>query len=88
MCTLITWTLPVVGAGKGVDGWFEVTEATTGYDHPSSFADDHAILIDFTNRARGVNARVAVELDLQSGRALRDLLDKTIRAAEDSEFAD
>jgi hypothetical protein len=42
------------------------------------------VLIDFTNPARGVGARVAVELDLDSARALRALLDETIAAAEAS----
>lgn len=81
MCTMIVSTMPVVGTGKGPDGWINVTRASVGYDHPSAFTDDHAILIDFTSE-RSVGQRVAVELDLASGRALLDMLRKTIEAAE------
>ncbi len=87
MCTYIANTAAVTGAGKGADGWFRVTEATVGFDHPSFTSDDHALLIDFTSRQAGVSARVAVELDLASGRALLETLTETIRAAEASGVA-
>jgi Family of unknown function (DUF6295) len=87
MCTCIATTVPVAGAGKGAEGWFRLTEATVGYDHPSHSSADHAILLDFTNRRSGVSARVAVELDLESGRALLEQLAETIRAAEASGVA-
>jgi hypothetical protein len=86
MCTYISNMAEVIGAGKGAEGWFRVTEATIGYDHPT-FADaDHAILIDFTSHDAGLSARVAVELDLESGRALLETLSETIRAAEAAGF--
>ena len=87
MCTYIGHTVAVSGAGKGASGWFRLTEAVVGYDHPSHAGDDHAILLDFTNRDAGVSARVAVELDLASGRALLEGLAETIRAAEASGLA-
>jgi len=87
MCTYITNTATVEGAGKGAEGWFRLTEATVGFDHPTFTSDDHAILIDFTSRDAGVGARVAVELDLDSGRALLATLTETIRAAEASGVA-
>jgi hypothetical protein len=82
MCTYISYNVPVAGAGKGAHGWFRLTEAVVGYDHPSHASADHAILLDFMNQQAGVSARVAVELDLESGRALLDTLAEAIRAAE------
>jgi hypothetical protein len=87
MCTYIGHTVSVSGAGKGAGGWFRLTEAVVGYDHPSHANDDHAILIDFTNQAAGPSARVAVELDLESGRALLARLAETIDAADASGLA-
>jgi hypothetical protein len=87
MCTYISNTASVKGAGKGAEGWFRVTEATVGFDHPTFTSDDHAILIDFTSRQDGGAARVAVELDLDSGRELLATLTATIREAESSGVA-
>jgi hypothetical protein len=82
MCTYISNRTQVAGAGKGAEGWFRITEAVVGYDHPVHANTDHAILIDFTNPDAGLGARVAVELDLESGRALLAQLAETIGAAE------
>jgi hypothetical protein len=60
----------VQGAGKGADGWFTVATATVAYDHPSQGTDEHALLIDFANYDLGTSYRVALELDLESGKAL------------------
>lgn len=82
MCTYISNTATVTGAGKGAEGWFKVTEATVGFDHPTFASADHAILIDFTSRDAGLGKRVAVELDIESGRALLATLTETIAAAQ------
>jgi hypothetical protein len=84
VCTTISSTTAVRGAGKGAAGWFPVTEAVVAYDHPSHCGGDHALLIDFADYARGTGARVAVELDLESGRALLEQLRSAIAAAEAS----
>ena len=84
MCTTISHTTAVVGAGKGAAGWFPVTQATVAYDHPAHNPSEHAVLIDFADYTRGTDARVAVELDLESGRALLEQLRSTIAAAEAS----
>jgi hypothetical protein len=84
MCTLIADTIDVAGAGKGRAGWIPMSEATVGYDHPSFTNAEHAVLIDFTHAARGIDARVAVELDLDSARSLVALLQRTIDAAEEA----
>ncbi len=82
MCTTISESSAVNGAGKGPEGWFPVTQATVGFDHATHSAAEHALLIDFSNYDLGTDARVAVELDLASGRALLRQLEATISAAE------
>ena len=84
MCTMIAGTTPVRGMGKGSNGWFPVSRATVGYDHTNHSADEHAVLIDFTNYDLGLDARVALELDLDSGRALLTQLQSAIEQAETS----
>ena len=84
MCTMIANTTPVRGMGKGPNGWFPVDRATVGYDHTTHSSDEHAVLIDFTNFGLGLDARVAVELDLDSGRALLAQLQSAIDQAEAS----
>ncbi|HET6873560.1 MAG TPA: DUF6295 family protein [Acidimicrobiales bacterium] len=82
MCTTIALTSPVSGAGKGAAGWFPVTEVTVAYDHPARAEAEHALLIDFSNYGLGTGSRVAVELDLASGRELLARLAEAIEAAE------
>ncbi len=84
MCTMIASTTPVRGMGKGPNGWFPVNRATVAYDHTTHSADEHAVLIDFTNYDLGLDARVALELDLDSGRALLTQLQSAIEQAEAS----
>jgi hypothetical protein len=84
MCTMISISSPVRGVGKAPDGWFPLTSATIGYDHATHSDDEHALLIDFTNYDLGPHARVAVELDLDSGRALLEQLREALAQAEAS----
>jgi hypothetical protein len=86
MCTYIVNSAAVQGGGKGADGWFRLSTATVGYDHPTFTSDEHAIMIDFTNR-EDLTARVAVELDLESARALLATLKETISAVDESGVA-
>ena len=86
MCTYIVNSAEVQGGGKGADGWFRLSTATVGFDHPTFTSDEHAIMIDFTNR-EDLSSRVAVELDIASARALQATLTETIRAAEESGVA-
>ncbi|MDA8315580.1 MAG: DUF6295 family protein [Actinomycetota bacterium] len=87
MCTMIAMTAAVTGMGKGARGWFPITQATVGYDHATHSGTEHALLLDFTNYDIGVEARVALELDLESGRALLGQLQAAIEAAEVSGVA-
>jgi hypothetical protein len=87
MCTTIANTIAIRAAAKGRPGWFPVTQATVAYDHPAYSGDEHAFLVDFANYDLDVAARVAVELDLDSARALLRELTAAIAAAEASGLA-
>jgi Family of unknown function (DUF6295) len=87
MCTTISHTSEIAGAGKAGRGWFPVTQATVAYDHPAHTGAEHALLLDFTNYDLGTDARVALELDLASAKALLAGLRGAIDAAEASGLA-
>ncbi len=82
MCTSIVEIVGANGAGKGSDGWFDLTHSVVSYDHPHHALLEEAITIDFVNEAMGPSARVAVELTLESAKALGAALAKAIAAAE------
>jgi hypothetical protein len=89
MCTRIAMTTPIYGGGKGPKGWFPVTLASVGYDHTTSFIqNEHALLLDFVNPDLEPSARVALELDISSGRALIAQLQAAIAAAEEAGVAE
>jgi len=70
MCTYQTDRITVRGSAKGPTGWIPVTNASVYFDHPVVLPVGHAMTIDFLNPERGPGARVAVELDATSARAL------------------
>jgi hypothetical protein len=70
MCTMIATQIPITGSGKKHDGWFVLREANVSYDHPFHAPNEHTLNLDFVNEALGPGARVAVELDVESARAL------------------
>ena len=82
MCTSIVQIVDAEGSGKGSDGWFPVSRAVVSYDHPHYALLEEAIAIDFMNPARGPGARAAVELTLESAKALSGALTRAIEAAE------
>jgi hypothetical protein len=81
MCTYETTTLPVRGSGKGPEGWFAVTDATVYFDHPVHANAGHTLNIDLRNPTRGPGARVAIELDPVSARALAEAILATLDSA-------
>jgi len=87
MCTSIVEVVSADGAGKGGDGWFTLTHSVVSYDHPHHALLEEAITIDFVNAALGPEARVAVELTLESAKALSAALARAIEAAEIEESA-
>jgi len=87
MCTSIVEVVRADGAGKGGDGWFNLTHAAVSYDHPHHAYLEEAITIDFVNNELGPEARVAVELTLQSAKDLSEALARAIAQAEIEERA-
>jgi len=82
MCTMIAMHTAVKGAGKGDEGWFPLDRANVAFDHPTHTRAEHALLLDFVNSGLDPSARVAVELDIASGKALIEQLQAAIEAAE------
>jgi hypothetical protein len=82
MCTMISKQVKIAGSGKGQSGWFAVRGANISYDHPFSAPVEHALNIDFVNEALGPGARVAVELDVESARALIEAIQVVLARAE------
>lgn len=74
MCTYQTERVPISGSGKGASGWFPLSLATVYFDHPVDAPADHTLNVDFINPGRGPSARVAVELDPASARALAEAI--------------
>src|SRR5436190_5778913 len=87
MCTSIVEVVGADGAGKGGDGWFDLTHSVVSYDHPHHALLEEAITIDFVNAALGPSARAAVELTLESAKELSGALARAIAAAEIEESA-
>ena len=85
MCTSVVEVVRAEGAGKGGGGWFPVTSAVVSYDHPHHALLEEAITIDFVNPALGPGARAAVEITLESAKALAAALARAIAGAEEME---
>jgi hypothetical protein len=81
MCTYQSEHVTVTGSGKGASGWFPLTEATVSFDHPVHAPADHTLNIDLLCPDRGPSARVAVELDAPSARALAEAILETLDSA-------
>ena len=83
MCTSIVEIVPAEGMAKGsADTWFPLTHAVVSYDHARHALLADAITIDFINAGLPPSARAAVELTLESAKALQAALTKAIAEAE------
>ena len=82
MCTSIVEIVGAEGAGKGGDGWFDLTHSVVSYNHPHHALLEEAITIDFVNAALPPGTRVAVELTLETAKELSAALARAIAAAE------
>ena len=78
MCTNIAENDYINGWGKGVDGWFNVSQVCVSFDHPAYAPFEHAVNIDFMNIENGNMKRVAVELDTESAKELIGLLESAL----------
>jgi len=80
MCTYVTEQIPIIGSGKGASGWFALSDASVYFDHPVHAMAAHTLNIDFLNPGKGPSARVAVELNVESARALVKAIEATLAA--------
>ena len=82
MCTYLTVSEPVSGTGLGARGWFGIERAVITFDHPQAASLEHALCIDFRAPGTDPSARVAVELDAASARALAESILATLASEE------
>lgn len=82
MCTMIVETTSASGSARGANGWFPLAQAVVSYDHPFHAPVEHAVNLDFVNRSLGLDARVGVELTLESARELAATLMAAVNRAE------
>ena len=85
MCTSIVEIAAADGMAKHGDDWFDLNTAVVSYDHARHALLDDAITIDFINTDLPPGARAAVELSLESAKALQAALTKAIAEAEEEE---
>lgn len=85
MCTSIVEIVAAEGAGKGEDGWFDLTHSVVSYDHPHHALLEDAITIDFVNPELGPAARAGIEITLESAKEFSAALIRAIAAAEEME---
>ncbi len=85
MCTSVVEIVEVEGAGVSERGWFPLTGAVVSYDHPHHALLEDAITIDFVNPELGPGARAAVEITLDSARALAAALARAVAGAAEIE---
>ncbi len=81
VCTMIATAVRISGSASRGAEWVTVDEAAIGYDHATRLWAEHALRIDLIGGGR---TATAVELDLESARALRERLDEVIARAEAS----
>lgn len=82
MCTMIAEKITIDGAGKQAGEWFTLHQANISYDHPFHAPHEHTLNLDFVDAAQGLGARVAVELSLESARALVATIQAVLAEAE------
>ena len=85
MCTSVVEIIAVDGAAKNGESWFRPTQAVVTYDHPQHAFLSDAICIDFMREGEGAGTRAAVEITLESAKALHAALARAIEDAEEDE---
>ena len=82
MCTMIAEKIHVEGSGKQAAEWFTLRQALISYDHPFHAPHEHTLNLDFVDEAQGLGGRVAVELSVESARALIATIQAVLDEAE------
>jgi predicted NBD/HSP70 family sugar kinase len=85
MCTSIIEIARAEGMAKRGDQWFPLSRSVVAYDHARHAPLGDVITLDFINTELEVGARAAVELTLETAKALRAALDRAIAAADHEE---
>ncbi len=83
MCTYATEKVTLTASAKCADGWFHATTASVDYDHPVHLSAGHALMIDVLNLSHGARARVGLELDAASARALAHAILRSLDTVPD-----
>lgn len=82
MCTSIVEIAPAEGMAKSENDWFKLTHSVVAYDHARHAVLGDVITLDFISSELPPGARAAVELTLDSAKALHAALAKAIAEAE------
>jgi hypothetical protein len=82
MCTSIIEIARAEGMAKRGETWFALNQAVVAYDHARHAPLGDVITLDFVNTELDPGARAAVEMTLETAKALRAALDRAITAAE------
>lgn len=82
MCTSIVEIVASEGMAKREDDWFTLSRAVVAYDHARHAVLGDVITLDFINDKLDPGARAAVEITLESARALNAALTRAIAAAD------
>ncbi len=85
MCTSIVEIVAAEGMAKGTNGWFNLSHAVVAYDHPHHALLEEAITLDFIDTDKAPGVRAAVEMTLESAKALSAALVRAIQQAEAEE---
>ena len=78
MCTYQTERIAVKASATGRDGWFRASDATVYFDHPVHYPAGHALMIDVLDLSQPAGARVGIEFDASSARALAQAILRTL----------
>ena len=82
MCTSIVEVVGAEGMAKRGEEWFPLSHVAVAYDHARHAIAGDVITLDFVNTALPPGARAAVEITLDSAKALNAALAKAIAEAE------
>ena len=85
MCVTTIQYRKLEGSAKGVIGWFPITNVAVCNDHPHHFEREWCINVDVVNEEMGPSARVALELTLDSAKALAEAIMAVVKETEEEE---
>lgn len=85
MCITSIQFRNIEGSAKGVIGWFDANRVSVCNDHPHHLEREWCIIIDVVNQEMGPSARVAIELTLDSAKALSEAIMAVVKDTEQEE---